>query len=256
MEFKSVKKIENDMNKKFVRKSLILAGSNSDIGIEVVRILIADDPWDIHLVGRTKPDLATLDNDKTNFYFYECDFLDKSQTDSVIANIFQSNKPDLALIAIGSLPSENSELDLESTRLTLETNAIAAIRLVQLVTASFLENKNGTLILFSSVAAERPRLKNFTYGASKKAADFYTFGLANKVKNRGVQIKILRLGYVYSKMSRNFPAAPFAITKETAAQKIVSSLNSKRIIQYIPGRLRVIFCVLRFLPWSIFSRLE
>lgn len=243
------------MSPNLSRNVLLLAGSNSDIGLEVVKALVNSESWDIHLVGRTEPDLSAIGDENRNYYFYRCDFLNESETDSVIRSVFQVSRPTLALVAVGSLPLENSDLDLDSARLTFETNTLATIRLIQLITYGFLENKDGKLLLFSSVAADRPRLKNFTYGSSKKATDFYAFGLANKVKQHGVQIKILRLGYVYSKMSRNFPAAPFAISKAVAAQQIVATLNKKGVIHYIPGKLRVLFVILRILPWSIFSKL-
>jgi hypothetical protein len=57
-------------------------------------------------------------------------------------------------------------------------------------------------------------------------------------------------------MSQNFPPAPFAITKDIAAKEILKSLGDKRIVVYVPRKLRLLFFILRLLPWYVFSKLE
>ena len=236
--------------------NVVLFGSTSEIGLEVVKQLDVGLLSTLYLVGREVPDLPSLNEKYAEIRFVKCDFLDALNVKQAIGEIFSYDPPDIALLAAGVLPPENNELDLGSVAATVEFNSVAMIRLLSHVTREFAENNVGTILVFSSVAAQRPRLKNFTYGASKSALDFYAVGLAHKVLRQGVVIKVLRLGYVFTRMSQDFPPAPFAITKEIAAKEILKSLGVKRIAIYIPKKLRSLFFILRLLPWYVFSKLE
>ena len=234
---------------------VVLFGSTSEIGLEVVTQLEVGHLSTLILIGREAPDLKSLTENYAEVRFIKCDFLDPLKVKQVIAEIFSEDPPDIALLAAGVLPPENNELDFRSVASTLEFNSVAMIHLLSHVTRELIENKVGTILVFSSVAAQRPRLKNFTYGASKSALDFYAVGLAHKVLRQGVVIKVLRLGYVFTRMSQNFPPAPFAITKDIAAKEILKSLGVKRIVVYVPRKLRLLFFILRLLPWYVFSKL-
>jgi decaprenylphospho-beta-D-erythro-pentofuranosid-2-ulose 2-reductase len=244
------------LRKKSKYRTVVLFGSTSEIGLEVVKELHLDYPSNFFLVGREQPDLEPFIKRFTNVSFIQCDFLDYSKVKKVISGIFENNPPDIALLAAGILPPENHELDCESVARTLEFNSLAMITLLSQVANRFVGFKNGTILVFSSVAAQRPRLKNFTYGASKASLDFFAVGLAQKIQNQGVIIKVLRPGYVFTRMSRDFPPAPFAITKEIAAKEIVKSLRDNNVTVYIPKKLRFFFFILRALPWYLFSKLE
>lgn len=252
----SIEKVKALLKKARKFNSVVLFGSTSEIGLEVIKELDVSHLSTLYLVGREAPDLQSLTEKYTKASFIKCDFLDASRVKQVVAEIFCEDPPDIALIAAGVLPAENNELDVGSVTDTVEFNSLAMIRLLSHVTREFIENDVGTILVFSSVAAQRPRLKNFTYGASKSALDFYAVGLAHKVLMQGVVIKVLRLGYVFTRMSQGFPPAPFAITKEIAAKQIIRSLGVKRIVVYIPKKLRSLFFILRLLPWYVFSKLE
>lgn len=236
-------------------QNVVLFGSTSEIGLEVIKELDVGNLSTLYLVGREAPDLQSLTEKYAEIRFIKCDFLDALTVKQVVAEIFFEDPPDIAVLAAGVLPPENNELNFESVASTVEFNSVAMIRLLSHVTRELLENNVGTILVFSSVAAQRPRLKNFTYGASKSALDFYAVGLAHKVLRRGVVIKVLRLGYVFTRMSEDFPPAPFAITKEIAAKEILKSIGIKSITVYVPRKIRSLFFILRLLPWSIFSKL-
>ena len=252
----SIEKVKSFMKKTRKFRNVVLFGSTSEIGLEVIKEFEVENLCNLYLVGREAPDIHTLTKKYTRVRFIECDFLDASKVKQVVTEIFSQDQPDIALLSAGVLPPENNELDFASVANTVEFNSLAMIRLLSCVTDEFLKKNTGTILVFSSVAAQRPRLKNFTYGASKAALDFYAYGLAHKVLKQGVVIKVLRLGYVFTRMSQNFPPAPFAISKEIAAKEILKSLRARKIAVYIPKKLQPLFFILRLLPWYAFSKLE
>jgi decaprenylphospho-beta-D-erythro-pentofuranosid-2-ulose 2-reductase len=117
------------------------------------------------------------------------------------------------------------------------------------------DNNRGRILVCSSVASIRPRIRNFTYGASKSALDFYTVGLQNKLKKSNVSVYLLRPGYVHTKMTMNFPPAPFAIGLDSVGKIVSSGLFKRKKIIYAPAKLRIIMNALRLVPRVIFNQL-
>lgn len=240
-------------NKKY--KHVILIGSTSEIGIAVINQLKIDDTSTIHLIGRKKPDRNVFINFNGKIEFQQCDF---RKTDDVldIANKVQNfNDLDLAIIAVGVLPKEDLEFDLVSLNETLLVNSLSSILLVSSVAKKMHEQSGGQILICSSVASIRPRIRNFSYGSSKSALDFYAVGLQNKLKKSEVRISILRPGYVFTKMTTNFKPAPFSTKLDVVAKITVNGLLNKRKIIYAPRKLKIIMNIVRVLPRSLFNKL-
>jgi decaprenylphospho-beta-D-erythro-pentofuranosid-2-ulose 2-reductase len=113
----------------------------------------------------------------------------------------------------------------------------------------------GTLILLSSVAAERPRASNAIYGAAKTGLDALAQGLSDATASSGVRVLVVRPGFVKSRMTAGLEPAPFATTPEVVASATVAALHGRAGTVWVPGSLRLIFAILRHLPRSIYRRL-
>ena len=79
---------------------------------------------------------------------------------------------------------------------------------------------HGALVLLSSVAGERARRSNFVYGSSKAGVDAFYQGLADRLAGTGVQVLIVRPGFVTTKMTDGMKPAPLSTTPEAVAQAI------------------------------------
>lgn len=115
--------------------------------------------------------------------------------------------------------------------------------------------RSGTLIVLSSVAAERPRASNPVYGAAKAGLDALAQGLADATADGGVRVLVVRPGFVKTRMTAGLKPAPFATTPEAVADATAKALARRAHTVWIPGRLRAIFAVLRHLPRPIYRRL-
>ena len=153
------------------------------------------------------------------------------------------------------MPEENSEFDLPSLGETLRVNSISSIICLSGFAKIMYENKGGKILVCSSVASVRPRLRNFSYGASKSALDFYAIGLQNRLSKSNLTISILRPGYVFTKMTKNFKPAPFSISLETLAKICVDRLLKNKKIIYAPWKLKIVMNLLRVVPRFIFNKL-
>jgi decaprenylphospho-beta-D-erythro-pentofuranosid-2-ulose 2-reductase len=117
------------------------------------------------------------------------------------------------------------------------------------------EQGGGTLIVLSSVAAERPRGGNPVYGAAKAGLDALAQGLGDAAIGTGARVLVVRPGFVRTRMTAGLPAAPMAVVPEMVADATVRALARGAHTVWVPGRLRYIFAVLRHLPRSAFRRL-
>jgi decaprenylphospho-beta-D-erythro-pentofuranosid-2-ulose 2-reductase len=111
------------------------------------------------------------------------------------------------------------------------------------------------VVVLSSVAAERARAGNAIYGAAKTGLDALAQGLADATTAAGVRVLVVRPGFVRGSMTAGLEPAPMATTPDAVAAATVRALDSGAHTVWVPGRLRVVFSVLRHLPRSIYRKL-
>ena len=75
------------------------------------------------------------------------------------------------------------------------------------------------------------------------------------IPTTGVRVLVVRPGFVKSRMTNGVKPAPFATTPEVVASATVAALNGRAGTIWVPGRLRLIFAILRHLPRSVYRRL-
>ena len=115
---------------------------------------------------------------------------------------------------------------------------------------------HGTLIVLSSVAAERPRRSNFVYGASKAGLDAFAQGLGDALAGTGVDVMVVRPGFVRTKMTAGLKPAPLSTTPDAVAGAIVDGLRRGAHTVWVPPALRSVMSIVRHLPRPLFRRLS
>jgi len=114
---------------------------------------------------------------------------------------------------------------------------------------------HGTIVLLSSVAAERPRRANFIYGSSKAGADAFALGLGDALVGSGGGVLVVRPGFVHGRMTAGRPVPPLATSPQAVAQATVRGLVEGREVVWVPSVARPVFAVLRHLPRAVWRRL-
>jgi decaprenylphospho-beta-D-erythro-pentofuranosid-2-ulose 2-reductase len=114
---------------------------------------------------------------------------------------------------------------------------------------------HGMIVVLSSVAGVRPRRSNYVYGASKAGLDAFARGLADGVRAAGVQVVVVRPGFVRTKMTTGLPPAPFATDPGAVASAIVAATaRGRSSVVWVPGALGLLFGVFRLLPGFLWRR--
>ena len=102
----------------------------------------------------------------------------------------------------------------------------------------------------SSVAGERGRKKNYTYGASKAALTAYLSGLRNRLFFSNVHVLTAKPGFVNTKMTKNLIKVlkRFASNPEKVAADIYKAQQKRKNILYTSWIWRWIMWMVKLIP--------
>jgi decaprenylphospho-beta-D-erythro-pentofuranosid-2-ulose 2-reductase len=231
--------------------TVVLVGGSSDIGQAIINNLKLAKNAKIYFVGRSLPE--KLEKSK-EFNFVYCDLVDRSNLLNTFEELQKIEKIDLFIFAAGCLPPENKELDHRIVEETISVNTYSAVFFLSVISNKMINSGGGQILLISSVATLRPRIRNFTYGASKGAADFFARGLAFKMREHGVHVSILRPGFVFTKLTRDFKKAPFAAHPDLVGKIAAKGIKNKQMIIYAPKKLKLVMALTYLLPRAIFDK--
>ncbi len=113
----------------------------------------------------------------------------------------------------------------------------------------------GTIVVLSSVAGIRIRRSNFIYGAAKAGVDGFAHGLAEALRGSGVNVQVVRPGFVKTRMTTGRRVPPIAASADDVAAAIVRGLQTRADTVWVPTSLRWVFGVARMLPAWLWRRI-
>ena len=114
---------------------------------------------------------------------------------------------------------------------------------------------HGSLVALSSVAGERVRRANYTYGASKAGMDAYLQGTSDALQGSGVEVIVVRPGFVHTRMTAGLRPAPLAVGPDAVADAVAVALGRGSATIWVPASVRALMWLLRQLPRPLFRRL-
>jgi decaprenylphospho-beta-D-erythro-pentofuranosid-2-ulose 2-reductase len=241
---------------------VLLVGGSSEIGLATVRRLRSDGPVSVCLLGRDQARLgagatALTEAGVTPVRLELVDAEALADHEQAVANAFAASDGfDVVVIAIGRLGAQ-AGLDADMVQATevMQVSFVGAGSLLLHCLRRLREQGSGTMVVLSSVAAERPRAANAVYGAAKAGLDALAQALADALVGTGVRVLVVRPGFVTTRMTAGLKPAPMAVTPEEVADATVKALAGRADTVWVPGSLRFVFVVLRHLPRSLFRRL-
>lgn len=243
-------------------RRLLLVGGSSEIGVAIASRLASDGLVRPYLLGRDPDRLAaaaaTLE--QAGCAPGEVELLDADDLaahDAAIAKAFErAGGFEIAVIAVGVLGAQQGlDADPVEAAEVMRVNFVGCGSLLLHCLRRMRAQGTGTVVVLSSVAAERPRAGNAIYGAAKAGLDALAQGLADASVGSGVRVLVVRPGFVRTRMTADLPPAPFATTPQAVADATVRALDGRAHTVWVPGHLRFIFAVLRHLPRALYRRL-
>jgi decaprenylphospho-beta-D-erythro-pentofuranosid-2-ulose 2-reductase len=238
---------------------VVVFGGGSEIGQALVRRLGRERPLQVVLAGRNSDRIGTqgLAELGHNVEVTEFDAADFKAHDAVIDRVFEGGDVDVAVLAFGALPEQQRiESDRAAVVGSLQTNFVGGASLLVPLAEKMRAQGHGSIVVLSSVAAERPRRANFVYGAAKAGLDSFAQGLGDALAGSGVNVLVVRPGFVHTKMTKGLSPAPLATNPDAVAALITEGLRRGAHTVWAPSALRYLMIVLRLLPRPVFRLLR
>ncbi|NCA87774.1 MAG: SDR family oxidoreductase [Gammaproteobacteria bacterium] len=164
---------------------------------------------------------------------------------------------DSVLIAAGLLPEQGQvNSDAVLLRECLEINANVPMLVLEEAAAFFEQQGHGQIVAIGSVAGDRGRATNYAYGAAKGALEIFLSGLRQRLHKRGVQVLLVKPGFVDTPMTAAFKKGPLWASPERVARDIVRAMEKGKAVIYTPWWWRWIMGVIRLIPEALFVRLR
>ena len=238
-------------------RTTMILGATSDIAAEVAALCAARGDR-LYLVGRNPQKLQVLvDSLGDAVVGHESCDLDEFALaeDRVQRGITALGGLDFALIAHGYLgDQERSERDVAYAQQIIGTNFTSAVALLMPLANHFADQGYGHLGAITSVAGERGRPRNYTYGASKSALTCYLQGVRSRLYHSGVRVHNFKLGPVDTPMSAGHKQNFLWGEKRSVAAGIVRAMDRRWHTSYLPWSWRPVMAIVRSLPEFVFQR--
>ncbi|MBM7771194.1 decaprenylphospho-beta-D-erythro-pentofuranosid-2-ulose 2-reductase [Actinokineospora baliensis] len=241
-------------------QSLLLLGGTSEIGLAIAENYARQRQLSVTLAARPS---ARLDEAADRLRRLGAtvrtvafDAADLESHPKVVDEAFADNDVDVAVVAFGVLgDAEQLWQDHAAGVAAAQVNYTAAVSVGIALAEKLRKQGHGSIIALSSVAGERVRRSNFVYGSTKAGFDGFYLGLGEALRPEGVNVTVVRPGFVHTKMTEGLKAAPMATTADKVAQIAVDAVRGRKDLVWAPAQWRLVMSVLRHIPRPIFRRL-
>ena len=240
---------------------VLVFGATSAICQELLKIyafrgasfyLLGRDEEQLEAIGR---DLAVrgggfLGSAAYNFNDWERHDQELAQAVSILG------QADVAIVAHGSLPDQSQcEISNAAVKACIEDNFSSAAMIIHSVAQQLSLQGHGTLAVLSSVAGDRGRKSNYTYGAAKAGIDTLLEGMRGRFSATPVNIVNIKPGLISTPMTAGMKQGLLWSTPEKIAPMIFDAISRGKSVCYVPGYWRLVMLVIRWLPAGIMARL-
>lgn len=243
-------------------QSVLVLGGTSEIGLAIARALVGRRARRVVLAARDpsrcQAAAAELHDAGAEVALERFDADDTGSHERFAEEVFDRHGDiDLVVVAFGVLgDAEHAANDGHTAAAIVRTNFLGAVSATISIARRLEAQGHGAIVVLSSVAGERVRRSNFVYGSSKAGLDGFAQGLGDRLHGSGVDVLVVRPGFVRSKMTAGMDDVPMATTPAAVADAVIAGLARGAHTVWVPPMLRLVMAVLRHLPRPLFRRLD
>ncbi|MDL0429718.1 SDR family NAD(P)-dependent oxidoreductase [Marinobacter sp. TBZ242] len=245
-------------------KHIVIVGATSAMAHECARIWAEQEATHFSLVGRSAERLQRVADDLkarspgSDVTILATDFLSPEAIQATVDETTSNRRIDIALIAHGSLPDQNNcQIDLNVCADSLAVNGLSPALFAEALAGKMEDVNYGSLAIIGSVAGDRGRKSNYSYGAAKGLVERYTQGLQHRFAGTGVTVTLIKPGPTATPMTKEMQLEGTNLAKPVdVATAIVGAIHKNRLTIYAPEKWRIIMLVIKHMPSFIFNKLN
>lgn len=239
----------------------VILGASSSIGRAFARQAAAEGA-DVILAGRDTDDMQRIAADvalrsgqQAEVLYFDAQAM--GQHEEFVEKCVRRDGSIDVMLLFGAMPEQvATDEDFELARQTIEVNYVGAVSVLNRL-APYLEKQGeGRVVVLSSVAGDRGRIKNYLYGSAKGALNLYLQGLRARLFRSNVTVTTIKAGFLDTDMSYGMPGL-FLVASPEACAKACLDLSAKgREVVYFPLFWWGIMTIIKSIPERIFKRLS
>lgn len=237
---------------------VLIFGATSAIAAEVAALHAARGDR-LHLVGRNPLKLARVAERcrGATVTTTSADLAVLDANEALVRSCFaELGRVDAVLVAHGDLGDQlATERSFSEAEAVLRANFTSPVSLLIPVANALEAARSGRIGVITSVAGDRGRPRNYTYGAAKGALNVYLQGLRTRLYPAGVSVTTLKLGPVDTPMTREHSKHVLFGKPPAVARDIVRAMDRGVPEAYVPSFWRAIMPLVKNTPESVFQRL-
>lgn len=242
---------------------VVVIGATSAIAEHCCRLWTAAETADFVLMARDTTKLEKIAADlevrgARSISLAEPEFFNPAAIKAFADATVAAGPVDVVLIAHGWLSDQQScQNDLAFCRQSLDVNAVSPVLFAEAFAAHFARANRGTIAIVGSVAGDRGRKANYTYGACKGLLGRYAEGMQHRFAGSGVKIVLIKPGPTDTPMAAAHKAVGRRLASvEEVARGTVRALDLGKAVVYLPWKWWPIMTVFKLLPRFVFNRLD
>ena len=242
---------------------IVVIGATSGIAEHCCRLWAAEDAADFVLMARDTAKAEKIAADLAvrgarSVALAKAAFFDPAAIGAFADETIAAGPVDLVLIAHGWLSDQQScQDDLALCRESLEVNAVSPVLFAEAFARHFAKANRGTIAFLGSVAGDRGRKANYTYGACKGLIGRYAEGMQHRFAGTDVKVVLVKPGPTDTPMTAAYKARGVKVAPVAqVARETVNGIRRGRPMVYTPPIWLPIMLIARHIPRFIFNRLS
>lgn len=243
--------------------NILVAGATSLIAQETLRAFAEQGKCNFLLISRSKQKLDAFAEDlkargALSVGTLVGDLVDSSFHKTIVETAKRDLLSiDLAFLAWGMLGDEDSaQLNFQEAKKIIVVNGTSYISLLIELGNFFQNQQSGTIAVITSVAGDRGRKSNYTYGSSKALVSAFLSGFRGRMADFGVKVIDIKPGRVSTPMTAHLSHSPLMAEPSYVGKVIYKSILRGRPVVYAPWYWRWIMFAIKFIPIAIFNRIK
>jgi len=241
-------------------QKILIIGATSAIAESVARLYAARGAA-LYLVGRSAARLDTIAADlrvrgAQRAEYGVLDVNDVAAHGALLDTAWSTlGGIDTVLIAHGTLPDQAAcDASVDLSLREFATNGTSTIALAAALAQRL--QSGATLAVISSVAGDRGRASNYLYGSAKAAVTAYLSGLGQRLRPAGVNVLVIKPGFVDTPMTAAFKKGALWATPAKVAAGILKAIGKRKAVAYLPGFWWAIMMIIKNIPEFVFRRIK
>jgi short-subunit dehydrogenase len=242
-------------------KTWVILGASSSVGRAFARQAAAKGA-NVILAGRDAEDLARTAQDITARFDVTAISLpfdaDDYETHETLINALEERQAPLGIFLLFGTMPEQSEIDanFDLAVQTINVNYLGAVSILSRLATRLETNGSGRIVVMSSVAGDRGRLKNYIYGSAKAGLNAYLQGLRARLCRANVSVTTVKAGFIDTDMTFGAPGLFLVATPDACADACLTLAEKGRDVAYFPWFWRYIMLIIRHIPEKLFKQMN